>query len=153
MTDGTQINDNQHGTEVLDNLGEYMESLPRRVWVYFNLHKKQWSVKALTGDKKGRVIAHLDSIKLTDIHYRVQPAGLRKVRDTGVKNVHAGVVGWWDGDECGVGVPQMYRRISYNPFVRDVFYDVESLLEAEPSPVAILSRGKVWVPANLKEGE
>jgi len=64
-----------------------------KVFVYYNLHKHCWSVKALNGDMKGRVILHTDEVWLKDVEFRVQPAGRARVLREGKKNVHAGVVG------------------------------------------------------------
>ena len=64
-----------------------------RVFVYFNLHKKCLSVKALEGESKGRVIAHADSVELVNATFKVSQAGRQRVLRERRKNVHAGVVG------------------------------------------------------------
>ena len=61
----------------------------KKVEVYFNLHKKKFSVVPLTGSNKGRVSGHYDRIVLTNCSYRVQPAGRAKVLREKRKNVHA----------------------------------------------------------------
>lgn len=54
--------------------------------VYFNLHKRLWSVR----DRKTRsVVAHVEDIVLADVTFRVSPAGNARVRREGRKNVHA----------------------------------------------------------------
>ena len=65
-----------------------------RVKVYFNLHKKLFSVVALEGDKKGKVIKHTDSIDLSMPIFRVQKAGRERVLKEKKKNVHAYVTGY-----------------------------------------------------------
>lgn len=55
-----------------------------RVEVYWNLHKKCWSVR-----HKGKVIQHRAAVQLKDVTWVVQPAGNRRVRREGKKNVHA----------------------------------------------------------------
>lgn len=60
-----------------------------RVEVYFNLHRRLFSVRALSGPHKGRVVAHLPSLTMRDVQFVSQPAGRAKVRQTGVKTVHA----------------------------------------------------------------
>ena len=35
-----------------------------KVFVYWNLHKKVWSVKALQGLQKGRVVAHRNDVMI-----------------------------------------------------------------------------------------
>lgn len=46
-----------------------------KVFVYYNLHKKCFSVRAMEGEQRGRVIAHRDMISLTDAVFRVSAAG------------------------------------------------------------------------------
>lgn len=64
-----------------------------KVFVYFNLHKKLFSIKALEGSNKGRVIAHSSSVSLKDASCKVSEAGRQRVIKEKRKNVHAGVVG------------------------------------------------------------
>jgi hypothetical protein len=72
-----------------------MPTAPVRVFVYWNLHRRLWSVRALEGPLKGRVIDHLRTLTLTDAVGRVGAAGNARVRREGRKNVHAGIVGQW----------------------------------------------------------
>jgi len=55
-----------------------------KVDVYFNLHKKVFSVR-----HKGRVIEHASNVMLRNVTYVVQPAGRARVLREGKKNVHA----------------------------------------------------------------
>jgi hypothetical protein len=68
---------------------ESMIDRNKRVYVYFNLHKKVWSVR-----QDGRVIEHTKSIMLKDCKYLVGKAGRERVLREGRKNVHAGVSGY-----------------------------------------------------------
>ena len=43
-----------------------------RVQVYWNFHKECWSVVALQGEHKGRVVKHTDSIVIKDATFVVQ---------------------------------------------------------------------------------
>lgn len=90
-----------------------------KVFVYYNLHKKCWSVKALSGPNKGRVIAHCDKIVLRDPEFRVSQAGRRRVIRERRKNVHAGVAGYvMEGDlPCGRWLPTTYNPYKYESFV------------------------------------
>ena len=65
-----------------------------KVKVYFNLHKKLFSVVALEGEDKGKVIEHTDKIDLAQPIFRVQKAGRKKVLKEKRKNVHAYVMGF-----------------------------------------------------------
>jgi len=61
-----------------------------RVEVYFNLHKKLWSVVDLS---TGLVVEHVHEIAIANPVFTVQPAGRAKVIRDGRKNVHAFVRG------------------------------------------------------------
>lgn len=64
-----------------------------RVFVYFNLHRKLWSVKALSGEQKGRVIGHSEFVQISSPVFKVSEAGRQRVLREQRKNVHAGVEG------------------------------------------------------------
>lgn len=64
-----------------------------RVFMYFNLHRLCWSLKALEGPNAGRVVAHAASVRLTGCRFRVSEAGRQRVLAEKRKNVHAGIVG------------------------------------------------------------
>ncbi len=64
-----------------------------KVFVYWNLHRGMWSVKALEGPDKGRVIARVDTVLLRDVTGKVSQAGRQRVLKERKKNVHAGLVG------------------------------------------------------------
>lgn len=85
-----------------------------RVFVYRNLHKKCYSVKSL---KTGRVIAHVDSIDLVNVSFRVSQAGRNRVLKEKRKNVHAGVVGVVS-DSCSQNV---LTDVTYNPYKYNSF--------------------------------
>ncbi len=110
-----------------------------RVFVYKNLHATRqnggitvYSVKALDGPDKGRVIARSSHVLLEDVRPRVSQAGRRRVLREGRKNVHAGLVG---------NLRSLDRRpfhgnpITYNPYKYDGFvfsaYDTVSYYGSE----------------------
>ena len=64
-----------------------------RVFVYYNLHRHVWSVRALQGPQRGRVIAHASHVHLRNATGRVSEAGRQRVLREQRKNVHAGIVG------------------------------------------------------------
>jgi hypothetical protein len=66
-----------------------------RSFVYRNLNDKCWSVKALEGPNKGRVVLHARYIAVTgrDGGFKVSETGRQRVLREKRKNVHAGVVG------------------------------------------------------------
>jgi hypothetical protein len=72
----------------------------KRSQVYFNLHKRCFSVQ-----QGGKVYAHADGVMLENVRFNVSKAGQRKVRETGRKNVHARVSGypgsyWAESIDC-----------------------------------------------------
>ena len=62
--------------------------LGKKVMVYYNLHKKTFSVSY-----DNKVILHADYVKLGDVEFRVRTGGRNKVRTEKQKNVHAFVIG------------------------------------------------------------
>jgi hypothetical protein len=96
-----------------------------KVFCYFNLHRKCFSIKALEGPNKGRVVAHRDDVLLFDCVFKVSEAGRQRVLRERKKNVHAGVVGEWD--ETGTDlitiarVTTIGRPVTYNPYKYNTF--------------------------------
>lgn len=94
-----------------------------RVEVYWNLHRKCWSVR-----HKGRVIVHASSVSLREVQWVVQPAGREKVRREKRKTVHAFARGTvmgsasydyeWAPDQVGGAEWQV---VTYNPYMDDTF--------------------------------
>ena len=92
----------------------------QRVFVYFNLHRKLWSVRALDGPHKGRVIAHKRGVVLQGVSPRVSQAGRERVLRERKKNVHAGLVGYWVPFDTPITehmVPITYNPYKYKSFV------------------------------------
>lgn len=95
-----------------------------KVFVYYNLHKHCWSVKALEGEQKGKVIHHAESVILQNASGKVSQAGRKRVIKEQSKNVHAGIVGnlfaintkVWSTD----GEKPM-KEITYNPYKYSTF--------------------------------
>lgn len=91
-----------------------------RVFVYFNLHKRLFSVRAAEGENRGKVIAHSPTVYLANAVFKVSEAGRQRVLREKRKNVHAGVQGVLLGlsDEKDTsGVPVTYNPYRFNTFV------------------------------------
>jgi hypothetical protein len=89
-----------------------------RVEVYWNLHKDCFSVRALSGPQKGRVVAHVQDIDLSDVTFSVQHSGRNKVLATKRKNVHAFV----RGIVCaGPPLTAITEEVTYNPYKHAAF--------------------------------
>lgn len=114
-----------------------------RVFVYYNLHKHVWSVKALEGEHKGRVIAHSQRVLLANATGKVSEAGRQRVLREGRKNVHAGIVGTLvhlGREGFFPGLP-----VTYNPYKYDSFVYKDSERVYSGSQFAYLTNKKVYV--------
>ena len=89
----------------------------QKVRVYWNLHKKVWSIQDC---KSGLVCDHLDRITLEQAKFVVRKGGQKRVRQEGRKNVHAFVEGWVSRDQDEDHTHYWYD-ISYNPYKNDYF--------------------------------
>jgi hypothetical protein len=96
------------------------EVLGTKVFVYFNLHKKVWSLRALDGRAKGKVIAHSPYFVVTEAEFRVSEAGRQRVLREQRKNVHAGVVGYLyslsETPAVAQGMSEDAEGVRYNPY-------------------------------------
>lgn len=120
-----------------------------RVFAYFNLHKRCFSLKALSGPEKGRVVAHASKAFITDAELHVSEAGRQRVIRDQSKNVHAGIIGklvafqmhsdipgagWRAGVEqlvCEIRDmperdPRGWVSVTYNPYRFSSFVERES---------------------------
>ena len=96
-----------------------------KVRVYWNLHKKCWSLQELTTRK---VVAHRASLVLADCTFNVGKKGRLRVLETKRKNVHAFVTGRLT-DITYQQALTGERPITYNPFTHEHF-------ECEGTPVS-----------------
>lgn len=90
-----------------------------RKQVYFNLHKRLFSVQ-----EKGKVIDHTNVVTLYDCRFLVGEKRRDRVRQEGKKNVHAKV--------SGITRPDTFVEfdkispVKYNPYVNDTFVREEN---------------------------
>jgi hypothetical protein len=92
----------------------------KRVMVYYNLHKKTFSIQY-----KGLVIAHADYVKLNNVEFRVRQGGMEKVRAEMSKNVHAFVIGdlvdFIVYPSTDIPSASSSKSITYDPYKYDTF--------------------------------
>ena len=81
----------------------------RKVEVYFNLHKKCWSIR-----QAGVPVVHADFIEIKDPQFVVQQGGNARVRREKKKNVHAFVRGYLT-ERVGI-FPKNQKLVTYNPY-------------------------------------
>lgn len=116
-----------------------------KVFVYYNLHKKLWSIKALEGPNKGRVIKHAMTVNLRDAVPKVSKAGRRRVLKEGRKNVHAGIVGHLMATYCAKVEDLKGEPITYNPYLYDSFvYAKDTTKEFKQADYVWLMDKKVY---------
>tara|TARA_Y100000310_G_scaffold330034_1_gene400959 strand:- start:76 stop:459 length:384 start_codon:yes stop_codon:yes gene_type:complete len=109
----------------------------KRVYVYFNLHKKCWSVR-----QDGKIVEHSHCVILKDCRYLVGQAGREKVLREKRKNVHAGVSGYYV--ERVPGIPDKAKEITYNPYKYKTFVDKKTGRAVKVSDYAVLTCGNGW---------
>ena len=102
------------------------KKLNNKVRIYWNLHKKVWSVQSC---KSGLVIDHKQYLTLEDAKFVVRKGGQKQVREQGKKNVHAFAVGYIANEDI-VDKNNSYtrnelklwwNRVKYNPYTDDYF--------------------------------
>ena len=90
-----------------------------KVQVYRNLTKKAISVMALEGPNKGRIIARLNSVTLSNCRFLVNESGRQKVIKFKRKRVHAFVRGittdFFESAHFTVPIAD-HVRLKYNPY-------------------------------------
>lgn len=102
-----------------------------KVFIYFNLHRKLWSIKALQGPDKGRVIGHTECFTVLDAEFKVSEAGRQRVLREKRKNVHAGVV----GQLVGRTGHYLDKSVTYNPYKYNSFVDRQTEMPVHKASV------------------
>ena len=87
---------------------------PKRVKVYFNLHKKVWSVLYMT-PKGWRLGCHLPELVLDNVTWKVSEAGRQRVIREKRKNVHAFGIGYMQSILSPVPTGE-WKKVRYNPY-------------------------------------
>lgn len=119
-----------------------------RARVHKNLHLGCWSV---VDPRTGRVVAHVGRVALRDAECRVQHAGLLAVRRSGVRAVHAYVIGTLAALVGTAERPTGAAAMSYNPFrlrpdgsTIDHFYRVTDLAPVWGAGVVVFDEEGAW---------
>jgi hypothetical protein len=120
-----------------------------KVYVYWNLHKGIWSIKALEGPDKGKVISRREKVILSDVEGKVSEAGRQRVLRERKKNVHAGMVGTLIEDKFdthSTAIRYIGDRVTYNPYKYTSFVHTVDESPFEGSAWAYLNAwGRVYV--------
>lgn len=102
-----------------------------KVFIYYNLHKKLWSIKDLS---TGLVIAHSRCVSLRGCQFKVSKRGRERVIAERVKNVHAGVVGTLVAKDLELFQSDTAQTATYNPYKYETFVsrrDLQPLYQAD----------------------
>ena len=103
-----------------------------RCEVYYNLHKKCFSIRSLEKEDDGQVVMHANDVVMDDVKFVVREGGRKQVLREGRKNVHAFVRGTLV-DACAkkgpiakyyVKVGDPFYRAKYNPYKYDSFVNI-----------------------------
>lgn len=126
-----------------------------RVYVYWNIHKGCWSVKALSGPNKGRVVRHANAVHLRNVETHVNENGRQRVVANQRKEVHAGLKGEL---KTMVGSPldratrqredDGWVPVTYNPYRFSTFVDRDTHNVVSLGEQAVMlnnGRPEVWV--------
>ena len=118
----------------------------KRLYVYWNIQKKTWSVR-----QSGKVVAHTDTIYMKDCRFLVGKAGQARVRREGKKNVHAGVSGYL-AMNAEFHKQQVDRDcwVTYNPYKHDTFIQRTGVCD-DKYPIPVTEAG--WVKMYILEGK
>ena len=90
-----------------------------RVRVYYNLHKKCFSIQDY---KTGLVTKHTNQLNLSNAMFVVRKSGNERVRSEGKKNVHAFVNGIVNDKPSDTNSFHNSYRVRYNPYEMDYFH-------------------------------
>lgn len=130
-----------------------------KCFIYRNLHKPgyTYSIKALEGPNKGRIIAYGSQLCILDPVFKVSKKGRQRVLATKRKNVHAGIVGkvlTINNPEIRLpnGIqhsPNMFHvrgtQITYNPYKYDTFVERQTEKPIHRASVVQLDGGSIEV--------
>ena len=121
----------------------------KRLYIYWNLHKKTWSVR-----QSGKIVGHSDLIFLKDCRFLVGKAGQARVRAEKKKNVHAGVSGYLAmNGEYNIHIEHHMDRscwVMYNPYKHDTFVQRTGVCD-DKYPIPVTEAG--WVKMYILEGK
>ena len=115
-----------------------------KVEVYFNLHKKLFSVRDC---KTGRVIDHTNHVAIANPQFVVRQGGRERVLRERKKNVHAFVRGYIlpeDDEACARNYFHTVfhgKEVTYNPYKYSSFVLKDTQEPIDKATVAVLSGG------------
>lgn len=116
-----------------------------KIRVYRNLNNGKWSLLAMEGQYKNKVVGHLDSLSIADVSFIVSVAGQNKVKRENRRCVHA----YAQGFLTSLDSPTLNSEssiVTYDPFGRDFFFKTtEDSNRLESLPYLNFSQGKAFI--------
>lgn len=110
--------------------------------VYFNLHRKVWSIR---DRKTRRVVGHARHVELADVTFKVSAAGNARVRAEGRKNVHAFARGTLMSADRALSIPSDDSVVvTYNPYKHTTFVNKDNDTPVHTAGYAWLSDRTVF---------
>jgi len=138
----------------------------RNHFVYYNLHKRCWSLKALetlepgkyelfAPSVKGRVTGHADTVLASRVTTKISEAGRQRVIREKRKNVHAGIIGLSVIAEPTKNfvTTDTTPSMSYNPYKRPDFYDRATGATVTTAPHVLMRSGCNGSPPRVYYGD
>ncbi|WP_088363036.1 hypothetical protein [Bacillus cereus] len=110
-----------------------------KVKVYFNLHTHLFSMLAMEGKHKGKVVAHGNGIEIENVVFHINKSGQLRVREQQKRNVHAYAVGTFKG----ITQTELEGKAYYNPYLTDKFINLDTKLELDGVEVAVLKDKRI----------
>ncbi len=111
--------------------------------VYRNLNNQRFSVVATSGDHKGKVVAHTDSILLSEVKFKISEASRKRALRESTRNVHAFAIGKVVSLTSQPHNPKMIS-VTYHPFKLPYFYQIPSMSPVSSTPKLYLHNGKAF---------
>ena len=112
-----------------------------KVRIYFNLHRKQFSVQQMT-DKGWRVKCHVDHLFLKNVTFKVNESGRQKVIQQKKKNVHAFAIGTVANNSAS---KYAVTQVTYNPYIDSTFIKVKDGSQVTHAAHAYFGNKKVYI--------
>lgn len=108
-----------------------------RIDAYRNLNDECISIRSREPENRGLVIDHVDTVRVTDVEFAVEPSGPQRVRDNERKDVHAYVRG--RRADTPIVPTTTGTEITYNPYKYDSFVAVQTERPVEKADSAIVT--------------
>lgn len=112
-------------------------NLEKKVYCYWNLHDDVWSLM-----QGGKVVGYANTLRLSDVEFRVRPGGRAKVLAKKRKGVHAFAIGYIT--EMNGEKPEGFERVvTYRPYERGEFFYTDTEEAAKFTDEAYLETKRI----------